>query len=125
MHRIAKRNHYNPCFWTALWNHKYYDAVITNGQQPSGARKQTVFALNVRSNKIVPTTVENVHFDRDLGLAEITPAAANRFCERWFAKEYARFVKAMEAYPETVFIDFEPILTAIENQPAYSTLMDV
>ena len=25
----AKRNHYNPCFWTALWNQQFLDRKST------------------------------------------------------------------------------------------------
>ncbi len=27
--KLTKRNHYNPCFWTALWNESYYQQVVS------------------------------------------------------------------------------------------------
>lgn len=121
---IAKKNHFNPCFWTAYWNLDYYSTVTTTDHRPD-PRKQRIFALNVRANKILHLTVENVHFDKHIAVAEITPNGYKSFCKRHFPNEYKAVCQYVDSNPETVYLDFEPILTGIENSPAYQILHDV
>lgn len=69
---ITKRTHYNPCFWTAYWNPDYYQSAIQGlkvGQKP---RDQMVYSLNIKANKILRTKVKSVHYEKNLGVAEIT-----------------------------------------------------
>jgi len=70
---LTKKNHYNPCFWTALWNIDYFNAFKNHCETKLLARNQKVFSLNIKADKIIPTTTENVHFEKHLGIAEITP----------------------------------------------------
>lgn len=86
----TKRNHYNPCFWTALWNEAHYARVISRASGGLSPRSQSVSALNVRSGKVYTTTVENVHFDKNLGLADITPDAMKDFCRGVFPANMKR-----------------------------------
>src|SRR4029077_8517691 len=122
---FTKKNHYNPCFWTAHWNAEFLKAALKGQRDPARARNQQGCCLNVKSNKIYRTSVENVHYDKGMGVAEITPDAAKDFCKRNFPKEYDRFCEGMKDHPETVYLDFEDILTGLEATPAYSTLLDV
>ena len=78
----AKRNHYNPCFWTALWNQQFLTDFCAGKTERGRARVQLVHTLNLRSNKIFETKVENLHYDKDLGFAELTPASMLDFCRR-------------------------------------------
>ncbi|MEZ5941570.1 MAG: hypothetical protein R3C18_09275 [Planctomycetaceae bacterium] len=121
---IAKKNHFNPCFWTAYWNRDYYAAATTSDRRPD-PRNQRVFALNVKANKVLSLTVENVHFDKHLGVAEITPDELKAFCRRNFPDEYESVCRDVGADPETVYLDFEPVLSTLENSPAYQVLHDV
>ena len=66
--------------------------------------------------------MNNVHFDKGIGIAEITPAAAKDFCKRHFPDDYNHFEKYMKNHPETLLLDFENILSSIEKSPAYETL---
>lgn len=122
---LTKRNHYNPCFWTALWNASYYEKVVAGLVSDDLARKQVVHALNAKSKKIYPTTVERVHYDKNLGIAEITKLAAEDFVRRHHPDRYERFLaeSATASYP--VYLDFENILSGIEATPAYRTLLKV
>lgn len=122
---VTKRNHYNPCFWTALWNVAYYEKAVAGLASDELARKQVVHALNAKSLRIYPTTVERVHFDKNLGIAEITKPAAEGFVRRYHPDQYERFVaeSATASYP--VYIDFENILSGIEATSAYQTLLKV
>lgn len=121
---IARKNHFNPCFWTAYWNRDYYSQVATTGKR-SNPRSQRVFALNVKANKVVNLTVENVHYDKHLGVAEVTPHDLKAFCKRYFPEEYESVCRDLDADPETVYLDFEPVLSGIENTQAYQVLHDV
>jgi hypothetical protein len=123
--KFTKRNHYNPCFWTAHWNPTYFERAITSGVDGLTARDQRVYALNVKSNKIYETTVDNLHFDKDMGVAEVTPADAMEFCKRNFPDQYDRFCRDMEKHPEAVYLDFEDILSSLENSKAYTTMREV
>ena len=77
--RFTWRNHYNPCFWTALWNRAYFEAWRAGTADVARAREQTVYALNLRGDKIRQTNVDGVHFEKNLGVAEITPESAKDF----------------------------------------------
>lgn len=117
------RNHYNPCFWTAHWNLDYFRRAA-DGDAPPNARTQSVHVLSVKADRIFETTVENVHFDKHLGIAEISREGAEEFCRRYHPDEHEAFVlgNADEDYP--VYIDFEQIITQIEATESYRTLID-
>lgn len=89
------------------------------------ARKQRVFSLNIRANKVLLMSVENVHVDKDVGQAEITPDMARAFCKKYRPSEYKSFDEYMKDHPVTLILDFESQLTGLENGPAYNTLRAV
>jgi hypothetical protein len=76
---FTKRNHYNPCFWTALWNEDYFSQYCSDSAQRDSPRDQVVYSLNMRAAKVIPTTVEKVHCHKGLGVAEINAESAKRF----------------------------------------------
>jgi hypothetical protein len=112
---LTKRNHYNPCFWTALWNESYYLQIVSGVEGKGSPRAQRIYALNVRSGAIYGTTVENLHFDKNLGLAEMTPDSMKRFCRKWFPSEYAKVAAYIDEHPEHLTMDFENILGGTEK----------
>jgi hypothetical protein len=122
---FTKRNHYNPCFWTALWNEGYYNRYITGRAPNDVPRLQPVYALNLRAGKILSTTVESVHFHKNLGVAEITSESAKQFCARWCPDEYEPMAAYVATHPEVLYLHFEDILTGMETRAHYSALMDV
>lgn len=124
-HTITKRTHYNPCFWTAHWNPDYYEAVMQNAANKLTAREQVTNVLNVKSNTIYTAPVEQVHYEKGLGVAKITLQGLKDFYKRNKPQEYENFVsQAVESdYPLT--LDFENILTGIEKTPAYQVLCSV
>lgn len=63
----TKKNHINPCFWTALWNETYFNDFI-NGRKTQRARDQKVFTLDYRTPKILLKKTEDVHYSENLGL---------------------------------------------------------
>jgi hypothetical protein len=120
----TKKNHYNPCFWTALWNLEYFRLAKEGATRDLIARKQVVHALSVKSGACFRTSVEGIHYDKNLGVAEITKTSASEFVRRRHPDQYAEFIKdATSNYP--VFLDFENILTGMEGLDPYRTLMKV
>jgi hypothetical protein len=122
-HKFTKRNHYNPCFWTALWNEDYFSQYSSGSAQRGSPRDQVVHVLNMRSAKVLPTTVEKVHYHKDLGVAEIDAESAKRFCARWYPEKYQSMVEYVTAHPEKVYLDFEDTLTGMEALRHYDSWM--
>jgi hypothetical protein len=122
--QFTKRNHYNPCAWIALWNATYFQAIVYGAKPTESAREQIVFVLNLRSCEIYESTVERVHWDKGLGVAEITPDAMKAFCRRWHPDRYNDISEFINANPESIFMDFEDILQAVEQMPAYESLIE-
>lgn len=123
--RLTKRNHSNPCWRTAFWNVDYFLRKQNRSSETLDVRKQHVFSLNVKADKVLPTIVDKVHVDQGVGLAEITPDMARAFCRKYHPSEYKRFDRYMKMHPETLTIDFENVLTGLENCPAYGALREV
>lgn len=121
----AKRNHYNPCFWTAYWNPTFYRKSLLDPSGIQDPRVQDVHVLSIKANSVFTSKVENVHYDLNLGIAEITREAAEAFCRRHHPDRYEQFVSdnANASYP--LYIDFEEILTGIEKTPPYRVLLTV
>lgn len=123
MGSFTKRNHYNPCFWTALWNPVYFDAFVRGSTPPGPARDQELFVLNLRADQTYSVKASKVHYERALGVAEITPEEMKSFCKRWYPSEYANLSQYVEQHPEHLFLDFEDILNGIEQKGLYDSLL--
>ena len=123
--RLTKRNHYNPCFWTALWNKDYHKRMMKNLAHPMPARNHVVHSLNVKSGKIHKSKVEEIHYDKNLGIAEISREDAECFVKKYHSGNFVEFLIANKASEYPVFLDFEQILTEIEKLPPYDVLIKV
>ena len=121
--KFTNRNHYNPCFWTALWNEAYYLKYCSDGVNTDSAREQCVYSLNLRANKILQTKVEQVHFHTNLGVAEITPESMLKFCARWHPDKYDSMREYLAVHPDVLYLDFEEVLTGVEKAAKYPYLM--
>jgi hypothetical protein len=102
-------------FWTALWNEDYFREYCSDRVGGSSPRERVVYALNLHAAKVLRTTVEKVHYHKDLGVAEIDPESAKRFCARWYPENYNSMVDYVTSHPEKVYLDFEDILTGMES----------
>lgn len=122
---FTERNHYNPCFWTACWNIAYFRALIEGKSKSLKARNQEIFVLNLQSGNIYCDRVKSVHFDKDIGVAELTPETQKDFCKRRYPSEYDSLCRSIENHEETLYMDFEEILTGMERLASYETLMEV
>lgn len=123
--QITKRNHYNPCFWTAYWNSEYYALARGGTSEMPEARKQVVHALSAKSGTIRQTIVDDVHFEKQLGVAEISRESAEDFVRRHHPDKLKRFLRDNEGAIYPVYLDFEPIFTGIEAMPPYQVLPQV
>ena len=96
---ITKKNHYNPCFWTAFWNPEYLDASRSGETLDTKPREQVIYSLNLKSNKILRLKTENIFFDKGAGLATITRDNALDYCKRAFPNEYKGLKKYYDEHP--------------------------
>lgn len=122
---LAKRSHSNPCFWTALWNRSFYAQFMSNAPTLPHARDQLVYVANIRANKRLQDKVSNIHVEKGVSVAEITPDDAKAFCKRWFPSRYDQFSTDMAGHPETLYLDFESILTGLEGMVPYRVMREV
>jgi hypothetical protein len=124
--QLTFNTHYNPCFWTAHWNAAYFDAARRDMASTLTAREQPVHVLNFRANKVFEDKVENLHCDRGMGLAEITPEEAKEICKRRMPDEYEESCKQIDADgPGGYVACHENLFTLMEKQPFYETLVRV
>lgn len=70
--QLTRKNHFNPCFWTAFWNIDYLETIRSFNPDKGKSRNALVWTLNLRSNKIFNVKTENVFFEKDGGNAEIS-----------------------------------------------------
>ncbi|GAH09143.1 unnamed protein product, partial [marine sediment metagenome] len=112
---ITKRNHYNPCFWTAYWNSEYLDAKRQASNQTLHPRETEIYSLNIKSNKILIQKTRNVFFKKGAGLAKITREDALSYCNRAFPDEFENIDKYYDRHPEDIYIDFENHFTEFES----------
>lgn len=117
---ITKKNHYNPCFWSAYWNFDYYKAK-SNGINLK-AREQKVFTLNLNSNKIIVQKTEQIFFEKNAGLADLTKEEVLSYCKRVKLDEYDNMKNYFDNNPEDTVLDFENHFTGFEN--LYSTELE-
>lgn len=122
---LTKNNHFNPCFWTAFWSKDYYQQKISGKASNLTARKQSVYSLNIRANKIFQTSVANVHYDKGIGQAEITAESALAYCKEAFPADYLSFAKKHDPNDYPLIMDFESFLTGTEHLAPYTTLREV
>jgi hypothetical protein len=117
----TRRTHFNPTAWTAFWNSEYYAS-------PAGkrAREQRVHVLDLHANKVYSDKLDDIHFQRDLGLAELPLEEAKRL-----VGGEVRVTIAAESGPreevlnEDVLVCIEDLFTQAERGRAYKYLFEV
>lgn len=120
---ITKRNHINPCFWSALWNKEYYSKFQSNSHITDKARDQLLNFLETKSNKHLIDKAENIHYEKKLGIAEMKPDKVREFCKKYFPEHYDSFLKETESQQETLYLDFENHFTIMETLPTYQVML--
>ena len=112
---ITKRNHYNPCFWTAYWNYEYFNNKIEKKDIYQKPREQLVYSLNLKSNEIIIQKTEKVFFEKGAGLADLSKDDVLKYCQKNQPEKYEEMVEYFEKEPSAVLIDFENHFTEFEN----------
>lgn len=125
LYQPTSRNHYNPCFWVALWNDAYLREWQSTSSPPGRhARDQTVWVLNLRSDRIYQSKVEGVHFQKGLGVAEISAESMLDWCKHWYPGEVAGLAEYLRNHPDPLYLDFEPTLHGLEQLEGYRAIME-
>jgi dimeric dUTPase (all-alpha-NTP-PPase superfamily) len=123
--QITKRNHYNPCFWTALWNEQYHELFVQNRRLPK-AREQKVFSLNIKSGKILNRAVNDVHFAKGLGLIKYDTSDLIALAKEHLPpNEYEQLAIDLKANQVKGYLDFENKWEFAEQHLGYPTLLEV
>jgi len=99
--------------FTAFWNFDYYSNETIRVSKK--ARKQIVYSLNLKSNKILTTTTENVFFEKGMGIADVTHNSALDFAKRNNPKEFINVLHSPKSEYDNLIIDFENHYTAMDN----------
>ena len=89
------------------------------------AREQIVHVLSPKSGTSFRAKVKSVHYDKNLGIAEISREACEDFVQRYYPDRHGSFVHENGQVTYPVFINFEELLTAIEQLPPYQVLLKV
>lgn len=84
-----------------------------------------MFALNVKSDKIRETSVDDVHYETGLGLAEIAREGAERFAKRYHPDKYEKFLQENESAAYPLILDVENLLTKLEELARDDVLLGV
>lgn len=89
-------------------------------------RKQKVFSLNIKGNKILHASVEKVHYSQGRGTSEITAEGLKAFYRRYWPKEnYDDFAREVDADPSSMLLDTENLFTQSEKMDDYKTLVSI
>lgn len=109
---ITKKNHFIPCFWSAYWNYEYLSLKRENSNHQSSARNEKVFVLNIKNNSIFNKKTEDIFFEKNAGIAIITPEAALNYALKNAPETYEDVKKK---YNTDVTLDFENHFTIMEQ----------
>lgn len=120
---ITKRTHYNPCFWTALWNKTYYTKVLDNENASLKVRKQKVYSLNIFMNEVRHIRTSETFFEKKLGLIDFDSNDIRKFVERNYPENAEE--RNIPIKDEELRLDFENIFTTLEKSPAYTNLISI
>ncbi|RYZ89275.1 MAG: hypothetical protein EOP04_07245, partial [Proteobacteria bacterium] len=116
MNGPTNKNHYVPCFWSALWNTEYYNLKAADLDVPI-ARKQTLYVLNINSNTIYSCKAEKIYYKERLGQIPITR-------EEYLELTYFDSLPPLEQNPfdddsGIVIMDFENHFSMFEEAIGY------
>lgn len=126
MEAITKRTHFNPCFWSALWNARYFSDQASDSKSSKAAREQLLNYLEINSGKELKLKADDIHFEKHLGIAEIKVEKLKELYKNASPEDYENLVKEIDSNNNvSLIIDFENHFTLFEESEAYKTLMRV
>lgn len=120
----TKRNHINPCFWTAFWNPDYYTSYIKDDSQKRH-REQKVYSLEFKAPKILFKKVEDIHFIEGLGIAYLNGKELSELNNVNSPRTNQEIDKSSINYEDAFFIDFENHFTELEKIGGYDRIRKV
>lgn len=118
-------SHFNPCFWSALWNESYLESIIRGDERRRIPRDEVVFCYNLRSRKILKTKVSTIHKHKGLGFAEFTYESAKKYARS--LKPSGQIVPAVKKWSskDPAFLDAEAFFCGLESMPTYVAVLNV
>jgi hypothetical protein len=119
----TKRNHINPCFWTALWNPAYFENFIA-GRRTGKPREQMVYSLDFKVPKVIPLKVENVHFVEGLGITLLSESELLSLKNVYSAETKKPIDESRFEEENLHLIDFENHFSEIESFGGYQELLE-
>ncbi len=112
---LTQKTHFNPCFWTALWNKNYYQNFIANRENELKCRNQKILTLNLKANKIIDSKTENVFFEKHTGLTDVTQKEIVDYCKKYFPEKTDYFENEEKYKDIHLVIDFENHFSILED----------
>jgi hypothetical protein len=116
----TKRSHYNPAFWTALWNEDYF--TCKKGRK---ARDQQVSVLNLRAGKVFRTKVANLHVEEGLGLVTVNKQELLQWSVANAPHDSLGTETAGLSDEEDIQIGLEGLFSGLEKGPAFKATFEL
>ena len=107
----------------AIWN-KDYHSKISKGERPQSARSQILHYLDIHSNKHLLAKAENIHYEKNLGLAELPKDKVLEFCRRHHPDRLDEVTQDFKNYEGDYIIDFENLFSTFERVPIYDNVLE-
>lgn len=120
---ITKKTHINPCFWTALWNPDYYKNFKLSKKDKGNPRDQLLIFLEINSNKELANKAENIHYEKNLGIAEISSEKLLDYYKEDHLDDYESLKDQFISEPKTFLVDFENHFTEMEK--VYQVILEL
>jgi hypothetical protein len=120
---LTKKNHINPCFWTALWNPTYFNNFVV-GNVTGKAREQLVYSLEIKTPKILRRKVKDIHYVEGLGLTNVNKQEFIELGNVHSPKTKLPVDKSTLESSSIHIIDIENHFTALEEIGGYPQLLD-
>ncbi|MDQ3190672.1 MAG: DUF4238 domain-containing protein [Bacteroidota bacterium] len=119
---LTIKNHYIPCFWTAFWNPDYLNSKRNGNNAIDSPREIKIFALNLKSNKIIEQKTKKVFFEKGAGIDNLTKEDLYAAHKRAYPEKYKVENNYFEKYPSGLTFDFESHFTSFEE--SYKTTLE-
>ncbi len=127
------RNHYNPCFWTALWNREYYDIIKNSTERNKKSRDYKLKGIRFSCDKIIENKADNLFFELHMGLVVLSIRELRNLYYK-LPKDYI-FISKVNKFrikylswliPNWgIIIDIEPLFRVLESMNGTNAVLDL
>jgi hypothetical protein len=127
------KNHYNPCFWTALWNSEYYHSIKNSTERNKKARDYKLKGIRFGCDKIIKNKADKLFYELHMGLAVISIMELREMFYK-LPKDYIYISKVNKfsikylswLIPNWgIIIDIEPLLRELERINGTNAVLDL